>query len=145
MGRTCTTRKAPESPRPNGGEGLGNGVRGALLRQRSHARAVSPPVVASSPDPLDAAREWEGEAVRLAVLQRRHELDATVEEVLQSLATGQYGRCIECGRHIALARLRAMPLVVRCLACQERFEGAARIAAARESRYNVEHIQEVTL
>ena len=145
MRRPWATQKEPESPGTNREKREVRGVRRVLLREQGQARAVSPPAVASSPDPLDAAREWEDEAVRLAVLQRRHELDATVEEVLQSLGTGQYGRCIECGRHIALARLRAMPLVVRCLACQERFERAARIAAARESRYNVEHIQEVAL
>jgi DnaK suppressor protein len=94
---------------------------------------------------MDLARQQEDEAVRLAALQRRHELDTTVDEVLQSLATGQYGRCIECGRHIALARLRAMPLAVRCLACQDRFERAARIAAACESRYEMPNVQEVVL
>ena len=145
MGKSWTTHRASVSPRTNGEKSVGDGVRGALLRERSHAWEVSPPAAASIPDPMDAAREREDEAVRLAVLQRRHELDATAEEVLQSLATGQYGRCIECGQHIAVARLRAMPLAVRCLACQERFERARRIAAARESRYEVSNAQEVVL
>lgn len=145
MGKSRTTHRASVSPRTNGEESVGNGVRGALLRGRSHVWEVSPPAAPSIPDPMDAAREREDEAVRLAVLQRRHELDTTAEEVLQSLATGQYGRCIECGQHIAVARLRAMPLAVRCLACQERFERTRRIAAARESRYEVSNVQEVAL
>ena len=145
MGRRWPTRKASESPRTHGEGRERNGVRGALLRERFHAREVLAPAAASSPDPMDAARAREDEAVRLAALQRRRELDTTVVEVLQSLATGQYGRCIECGQHIAIARLRAMPLAVRCLACQERFERARRIAAARESRYNVQNVQEAVL
>lgn len=140
MGRMWSMREASESPRTNGEERVGNGVRDALLRRQSYAREVLPLPAGSSPDPMAAAREREDEAVHLAVIRRRHERDGTVEEVLHSLATGQYGRCIECGQHIALARLRAMPLAVRCLACQERFERIARIAAAREARYDTQEV-----
>jgi DnaK suppressor protein len=94
---------------------------------------------------VDVAREREDEAVHLAALQRRHELDTTMNEVLHSLATGQYGRCSDCGQHIALARLRAMPLAVRCLACQDRFERVRRAATARTSRYEMPNVQEVVL
>lgn len=145
MSKRWTTHRASESARATGEGHDGSGVRGALLRERSHAWKALPPAAANSADPMDAARDRVEAAVSLAVLQHRHERDTTVREVLQSLATGQYGRCVECGHHIAVARLRAMPLSVRCLACQERFERAHRIAEARESRYDALNLQEVTL
>jgi DnaK suppressor protein len=145
MNKTWMTHRQSAPPQTRGDGREGRGVRGALLREQTQPQVVSPPAAASSQDPMDAAREREDEAVRLAVLRRRQELDTTLKEILQSLATGQYGRCIECGRHIALARLRAMPLAIRCLACQERFEQAARIAKARESRCRVQDLQEVAL
>ncbi len=142
MHKTGMTHRKSESAWTNREALRHRSVQGALLREHAQARSVPPPEAASSPDPMDAAKEREDEAVHLAVLQRRRELEATVEEVLQSLATGQYGRCVECGQHIALARLRAMPLALRCLVCQERFERACRIAAARESQHTAMHIQE---
>jgi DnaK suppressor protein len=71
---------------------------------------------------MDAAREQEEEAVWVAVLNRSHDVQAAVEEALRRLASGEYGLCVECGQHIALSRLRALPFAVRCLACQEHFE-----------------------
>jgi len=140
MRKRWMTYRASESSWRNGAAPQGHEIWGALWRDHAQTGATAPPAAASSPDPMDVAREREEEAVSLAVLQRRHELDTAVTEVLQSMATGQYGRCIECGQHIAVARLRAMPLAVRCLACQERFERAGRITAARESRYEKQEV-----
>jgi RNA polymerase-binding transcription factor DksA len=38
------------------------------------------------------------------------------------MARGHYGKCIDCGTDIPLARLQAQPWAARCVACQERFE-----------------------
>jgi len=38
------------------------------------------------------------------------------------LADGTYGVCGDCGGDIPLARLRAQPAALRCIACQERHE-----------------------
>ena len=142
MGRWRTTH-SQTSRWMNGEEREREGVGRALRTGHVSRGAVAPPAAVSNPDPVDAARAREDEAVHLAALQRRHELDATMDEVLHSLATGQYGRCIECGQHIALARLRAMPLAVRCLACQDRFERIRRAATARASRHETPNMQEV--
>lgn len=97
----------------------------ALLRERRRALQGPPAACEGGPDPVDTAREREEETVWLAVLDRSRDMRATVEEALRRLATGQYGLCVECGQHIALARLRALPFAVRCLACQEHFEQEA--------------------
>ncbi len=50
---------------------------------------------------------------------------ATVDAALQRIADGIYGECIDCGAHIAEARLRAAPEAARCIPCQEKLERTA--------------------
>lgn len=97
-----------------------------LLKERRQIIQVPPATSAGGPDPLDQANEREEEAVWLAVLDRSRDVQTAVEEALRRLVTGEYGLCMECGQHIALARLRALPFAVRCLTCQERFEQEAK-------------------
>src|SRR5690606_18498735 len=45
-----------------------------------------------------------------------------VESALARQRNGTYGLCVECGRWIALERLRAVPTATRCIDCQSRYE-----------------------
>jgi DnaK suppressor protein len=45
-----------------------------------------------------------------------------VRSALTRIESGAYGECVDCGRPIALQRLRAQPHAVRCIECQERHE-----------------------
>jgi DnaK suppressor protein len=45
-------------------------------------------------------------------------------DALDRLRSGEYGTCEACGDRIAPARLRAMPEVITCVACQEAEEMA---------------------
>ena len=45
-------------------------------------------------------------------------LDAAHERI----ADGSYGTCIECGRDIGFARLKASPAAERCIQCQTQYE-----------------------
>lgn len=45
-----------------------------------------------------------------------------VSAALSRMDSGQYGYCEDCGRPIALERLRAQPFASRCLQCQEQYE-----------------------
>ncbi len=47
---------------------------------------------------------------------------ATVDAALRRIADGVYGDCVDCGAHIAEARLRAAPEAARCIHCQEKLE-----------------------
>jgi DnaK suppressor protein len=51
-----------------------------------------------------------------------------INEALDRLDEGTYGRCFECGDEISEARLRALPFAVRCKDCEE----AREVAANRE-------------
>mgnify|MGYP001325748890 CR=1 FL=1 len=46
-----------------------------------------------------------------------------IDEALDSLFSGTWGRCSDCGRTIGYKRLAADAAVSCCLACQQRHEG----------------------
>ncbi len=45
-----------------------------------------------------------------------------IQAAFERLASGDYGRCVDCGRWIRLKRLETIPWARRCRACQERWE-----------------------
>jgi DnaK suppressor protein len=51
---------------------------------------------------------------------------AAVDAALLRIAEGSYGECVDCGAHIAEARLKAAPEAARCIHCQEKLEKASR-------------------
>jgi DnaK suppressor protein len=53
--------------------------------------------------------------------QGRREMEA-IQAALARLDAGTYGICETCGEAISAARLTAMPMARRCVACQERLE-----------------------
>ena len=72
-----------------------------------------------SPDPNTAeggslAFEMEKE---LSLARNADDLLAQVEEALARIAAGTYGRCIECGKPIPVARLEALPYTKLCVDC----------------------------
>ena len=57
-----------------------------------------------------------------------HEL-RELQDAQARLATGSYGRCIDCGADIPYPRLRAQPAASRCVACQQRYDSTHAHAA----------------
>jgi DnaK suppressor protein len=51
---------------------------------------------------------------------------AAVDAALVRIEEGSYGECVDCGAHIAEARLKAAPEAARCIHCQEKLEKAGR-------------------
>ncbi len=45
-----------------------------------------------------------------------------IDAAIAAIADGSYGICTSCGDEIAEARLRAQPLALRCVRCQEQAE-----------------------
>jgi RNA polymerase-binding transcription factor DksA len=45
-----------------------------------------------------------------------------LEAARARIADGSYGVCADCGADIPVARLRAQPAALRCIACQQRHE-----------------------
>jgi DnaK suppressor protein len=50
-----------------------------------------------------------------------------VQEALQRIEDGTYGKCVACGRPIETARLEAVPWARYCLADQEKQDQAAHV------------------
>jgi RNA polymerase-binding transcription factor DksA len=65
---------------------------------------------------------------RTRLLVRHREIEAT----LVRMSDGSFGRCVDCDKEIASARLRVLPTAERCVSCQEKSEAAA--AARATSR-----------
>ncbi|MDY0331202.1 MAG: TraR/DksA family transcriptional regulator [Thiomonas sp.] len=62
------------------------------------------------------------DAVEIASTARDASELAAIDSALQRLDTPDFGICIDCGADIEPARLLAEPTVLRCAACQQRFE-----------------------
>ena len=45
-----------------------------------------------------------------------------IEEAIQRIDKGKYGRCRDCSHWIRPARLQVQPYAVRCRSCQEKLE-----------------------
>jgi DnaK suppressor protein len=65
------------------------------------------------------------EEVDFTLMQMKSETLAQIDEALHRLDQGTYGRCVDCGRDIAPARLVALPFADRCRDDQERRESEA--------------------
>lgn len=60
-----------------------------------------------------------------AIIAHTQQILTQVDEALARIAAGTYGKCTNCGRPIAPARLRALPYVALCIDCQTKSELAA--------------------
>jgi DnaK suppressor protein len=45
-----------------------------------------------------------------------------IEDALERIEAGVYGKCENCGNEISLARLKALPYAKLCILCQEEQE-----------------------
>ncbi|MGC8703227.1 MAG: TraR/DksA family transcriptional regulator [Thiomonas sp.] len=62
------------------------------------------------------------DAVEIASTARDATELAAIDSALRRLDTPDFGVCIDCGADIEPARLMAEPTVLRCTACQQRYE-----------------------
>ncbi len=66
------------------------------------------------------------EDIELALIQMKAETLTRINEALDRLEAGSFGRCNECAEEISEARLRALPFAVRCKDCEEARENSSR-------------------
>jgi DnaK suppressor protein len=99
--------------------------RAALLKQFFDAEADLRSL-AEDREPELEERAQEERAVRiLAGLDDRSLREiAEIYTALQRMIDGTYGQCLDCGRAIPLARLRALPTAALCVACARQEERA---------------------
>jgi DnaK suppressor protein len=71
--------------------------------------------------------------VDFALMQMKSDTLVKIDEALQRLDGGVYGRCAECGDEIPEARLTALPFATRCRDCQEKHEAVEDTSSRSES------------
>jgi DnaK suppressor protein len=80
-----------------------------------------------SSDPLDQASYEADRSFTLRIRDREHTLIKKIRKSLEDIDQGVYGICEDCGRDIAIARLRARPVARRCIECKTRMEQFERL------------------
>ena len=110
-----------------------------LLRREQQALAAQEElraqVEAGPADTKDQAQHREAidsAATDLATIQRSLRF---IEHALARIKHGSYGVCESCGDEIPVMRLRALPEVTRCVACQEQQENRPAVAAVSQESH----------
>lgn len=118
-----------------------------LIAKRDALRAklagqLSEVAVHTGGDVGDAASEGAASELdsQLAALESR-ELRA-IEQALELMREGRYGRCDHCDKPIPISRLNALPFTPYCIDCQRRLEasgeGGGEFLGDWESAYELE-------
>lgn len=63
--------------------------------------------------------------IDIASMEREARELVDIVEALQRMDKAEYGTCVDCGKHIAWARLQAQPHAKRCIHCEEARERAS--------------------
>ena len=92
-----------------------------IVRLESEARVSGKAAVRDS---TDAATSSQGTSESLQEATLASQTLERVQDALQRIEDGAYGRCIVCGRQIEAARLEASPWASTCLEDQERQDKA---------------------
>ena len=75
-----------------------------------------------SPDPLDRASFEFNRSTALRIRDRESMLIHKILNSLEDIQNGDYGICEDCGRQIAIERLKARPVARRCISCKTKQE-----------------------
>lgn len=90
------------------------------LEEEADQRAVR--VVDTIHESGDRALEELFESNLLHLVEMKANELENIEAALHRMDTGDFGRCVDCGRWIRPARLEVMPYTIRCRRCQEDHE-----------------------
>ena len=90
-----------------------------LARIRELARMPAQAVAGDKVDQAIASLEREDTSMHLqAEISELHE----IQDALKRIERDEYGKCENCGKRIAAARLEALPFATLCLKCKEEEE-----------------------
>jgi DnaK suppressor protein len=87
-------------------------------------------VEAISADFLDIATFENDRSTALRIRDRESMLIKKIRRSLEDIENGEYGICEDCGREIAIERLKARPIAKRCIRCKTRQEALEKMIGA---------------
>lgn len=79
------------------------------------------------PDPLDRASFESNRSTALRIRDRESMLIHKIWNSLEDIENGEYGICEECGKEIAIERLKARPVARRCIHCKTKQENLEKL------------------
>ncbi len=68
----------------------------------------------------NADRDTEGFDAEVGISENERRILAQVEDALERIENGTFGKCAECGREIRRERLNLMPFTPHCIHCAEK-------------------------
>ena len=83
------------------------------------------------PDPTDRALLEGNRNLLLRIRDRERKLLAKIDEAMERIEDGSYGKCESCGGPIGVERLKARPVTTLCIECKESQEEDERKPKAR--------------
>ena len=78
------------------------------------------------PDEMDTASPEVNLQFPGRLREREQGLLSKIDAALQKIDSGEYGKCMNCGEDIGIARLRARPVAELCIECKAEEEKLAR-------------------
>jgi len=82
-------------------------------------------------DPADRATLESDRNFQLRLRDRERKLLAKIDEAVDRIGDGSYGRCEECGGEIGIERLKARPVTTFCIGCKSDQEAREQRKLAR--------------
>lgn len=76
------------------------------------------------PDPTDRATLEGNRNLSLRIRDRERKLISKIDEAMERIEDGSYGKCEECGEEIGVQRLKARPVTTLCIDCKSMQEAA---------------------
>jgi len=83
------------------------------------------------PDPTDRASLEGNRNLLLRIRDRERKLLVKIDEAMERLEDGTYGKCESCGGPIGVERLKARPVTTFCIECKESQEEGEKRPGAR--------------
>jgi len=74
--------------------------------------------------PADLGTDTFEEELNLALLENQDQILDEVNDALESIDEGTFGRCENCGQEIPAGRLQALPYARYCVGCARLLQGA---------------------
>jgi DnaK suppressor protein len=112
-----------------------NKIRTTLETRRNEIRQNSASLTEAHPTPVgaieanDGAQDFEENAVDFLETQQEQSVQVNeqallteIEQALERLDNGTYGKCVVCGQPIPEKRLEAIPWAARCVKDEEQLE-----------------------
>jgi DnaK suppressor protein len=112
-----------------------NSIRATLEKKRAEIRQNLASLTEAHPTPVgaieanDGPQDFEDVAVDFLEMQQEQSIQfneqgllTEVEQALERLDNGTYGKCVVCGEPIPERRLQALPWAARCIKDEEQLE-----------------------